>query len=456
MGRLSVELTRGPLLPNILRFALPLMATNLLQMLFNAADVVVVGQFAGYGSMAAVGSTSATVFLFTNLLIGLGIGVNVLVAHYAGAGGKDREISLTLHTAMTLGAFGGVALALVGIGASRWILTLMHTPADIFDKTCLYLQIYFIGTPFVMLYNYGTAVLRAIGDTRRPFLFLLASGLTNLVLNLYFVIFLHWDVAGVGIATVISQLLSAVLVLHCLAGEKGPWQYHWRRLALDGPTLKELFRIGLPAGLQACLFSLSNVVIQGALNVFGSVVVAANSAGSNVENLLYIAMNSFHQASLTFIAQNLGARQWPRVKQVTRLCLQLTVGLGLLEWVLIQGCAPELIRLFNGDSAVVAAGTERLMWVGRWYVLFGCADVLIGSIRGFGISVAPMLINLLGTCAFRLVWIGCLDLPACGVEKVYLSYPLSWLLILVILIGYATLLYRQYEKKFAGKQADTL
>lgn len=450
MEKKTVTLTRGPLLPNILRFSLPLMATNLLQMLFNGADVVVVGQFAGYGSMAAVGSTSATVYLFTNLLIGLGIGVNVLVARYAGSGNREKEIGATLHTATTLGIFGGTLLGLAGFLAAPWILQLMHTPPDIFAKTCQYLQIYFVGTPFVMLYNYGTAVLRAIGDTRRPLYFLLASGITNLVLNLYFVIGLHWDVAGVGIATVASQLLSAFLVLQCLAREQGPWQYHWRRFTLDRAALQELLRIGLPAGLQACLFSLSNVVIQGALNVFGSVVVAANSAGANIENLLYIAMNSFHQASLTFIAQNLGARQWHRVKQVTRLCLELTVALGLAEGLLIQGWAPDLIRLFNGDPAVVAAGTERLLRVGRWYVIFGCADVLVGCIRGFGISLAPMLINLLGTCAFRLVWIGCLDLPACGVEQVYLSYPLSWLLILVILAGYAALLYRQYEKKLTG------
>lgn len=446
MKQSGIQMTEGPLLGKILLFSLPLMVTNLLQMLFNAADVVVVGQFAGYGSLAAVGSTSATVYLFTNLLIGLGVGVNVLVAHAVGAGHREKEISDVLHTSVTLGIFGGILLGAVGFGAAPWILQEMSTPADIYPKTLLYLRIYFVGTPFVMLYNYGTAVLRAIGDTRRPLVFLLISGLCNLFLNLYTVIVLHLDVAGVGIATVISQLLSAVLVLGCLSREQGPWQYHWKRLMVDKTALREISRIGIPAGLQACLFSLSNVVIQGALNAFGSVVVAANSAGANVENFLYIAMNSFHQASMTFISQNLGAGKWDRVKKVAKTCLSLTVLLGIAEWFCMEFWSPDLIRLFNGDAAVVKEGVNRLHWVGRWYVLFGCADVFIGSIRGFGITWAPMLINLLGTCAFRLLWIGVLDIPKCGVEMVYLSYPLSWILILIVLAGYWALLLRRYGK----------
>ena len=280
MGTSSLDMVRGPLLGKIIRFSLPLMLTNLLQMLFNAADVVVVGRFAGYASMAAVGSTSSTVYLLTNLLMGLGIGVNVLVAQYAGRGGRDREISRILHTAMTLGTVGGILLALGGFLASGWILEWMRTPIDIFAQTRLYLQIYFLGTPFVLQYNYGTAVLRAVGDTRRPLYFLLASGLLNLFLNLLFVIVLHWDVSGVGLATVLSQLVSAVLVLRCLARETGPLHYHWHWFLLDGKALKEIARIGIPAAVQAMLFSLSNVVIQGAINLFGSVVVAANSAGS--------------------------------------------------------------------------------------------------------------------------------------------------------------------------------
>ena len=450
-SRSGMTMTSGPLLGKILWFSLPLMVTNLLQMLFNAADVVVVGRFAGFDSLAAVGSTSATVYLFTNLLIGLGVGVNVLVAHAVGAGGKEKEISVILRTSMTVGLCGGLLAGGIGIVAAPWILQLMATPTDIYAKTLLYLRIYFLGTPFVMLYNYGTAVLRAIGDTRRPLVFLLISGLCNLLLNLYTVVVLQWDVAGVGIATILSQLLSAILVLGCLSREQGHWRYHWKRLTVDLSALQEMARIGVPAGLQACLFSLSNVVIQSALNAFGSVTVAANSAGANVENFLYIAMNSFHQASMTFVSQNLGAGKWQRVKRVAKTCLCLTVVLGIGEWFCMDFFVSDLIQLFNGNAAVVVEGANRLRWVGRWYIIFGCADVLIGSIRGFGITWVPMLINLLGTCAFRLLWIGFLDIPQCGVEMVYLSYPLSWILILIIFVGYWALLVRKYERLYAAE-----
>ena len=449
MGTSSLDMVRGPLLGKIIRFSLPLMLTNLLQMLFNAADVVVVGRFAGYASMAAVGSTSSTVYLLTNLLMGLGIGVNVLVAQYAGRGGRDREISRILHTAMTLGTVGGILLALGGFLASGWILEWMRTPIDIFAQTRLYLQIYFLGTPFVLQYNYGTAVLRAVGDTRRPLYFLLASGLLNLFLNLLFVIVLHWDVSGVGLATVLSQLVSAVLVLRCLARETGPLHYHWHWFLLDGKALKEIARIGIPAAVQAMLFSLSNVVIQGAINLFGSVVVAANSAGSSIENFLYVSMNAFHQAGMTFIGQNLGARKWERVDRVIRICLGLTLVLGIGEGILIRNWAPELLSLFNQDPAVIRAGTVRLHWAAQWYVIFGLADILVGCIRGFGTSVGPMVINLLGTCAFRLWWIHHLALPQCGVEMVYLSYPISWILILIALTGYGIFLYKNYGRKEA-------
>lgn len=449
MGTSALDMVRGPLLGKILRFSLPLMLTNLVQMLFNAADVVVVGRFAGYASMAAVGSTSSTVYLLTNLLMGLGIGVNVLIAQYAGRGGRDREISRTLHTAMTLGTFGGILLAFGGFLASGWILEWMRTPGDIFAQTRLYLQIYFLGTPFVLQYNYGTAVLRAVGDTRRPLYFLLVSGILNLLLNLLFVIIFHWDVAGVGIATVLSQLVSALLVLGCLAREKGPLHYRWNRILLDGKALKEIARIGIPAAVQAMLFSLSNVVIQGSINLFGSVVVAANSAGSSIENFLYVSMNAFHQAGMTFISQNLGARKWERVERVIRICLGLTLVQGLLEGVVIHSWGAGLLDLFNQDPDVIQAGIIRLHWVAQWYVIFGLADILVGCIRGFGTSVGPMAINLLGTCAFRLWWIHHLDLPRCGVEMVYLSYPISWILILIALAGYGIFLYRNYGRKEA-------
>lgn len=443
----TMDMTQGPLLKKILVFSLPLMVTNLLQMLFNAADVIVVGQFAGFTSLAAVGSTGPIIYLCTNLLIGFSVGVNVLVANYVGAGNKEQNIFLTLHTAVTLGLFGGILLGAVGFMAAPLILTAMATPPDVYGKTLLYLRIYFLGTPFVMLYNYGTAVLRAIGDTKRPMLFLIISGITNLVLNLFTVISLGWDVAGVGTATVVSQALSAVLVLGCLSRERGPWQYHWRCLIIDRRTLWDLARIGIPAGLQACMFSISNVVIQGAVNSYGSVVMAANSAGNNIGNFLYIAMNSFHQAALTFISQNLGAQKWNRIRKVAVTCLVCVFILGTVAAVLINIFAAPLISIFNTDPRVVEAGVQQLHWNITLYAVFGLADVLVGCIRGFGITLAPMLINLLGTCAFRVLWILWIQVPSVPVTYVYASYPMSWTVILVILAAYWKYLYGHFAKR---------
>ncbi len=449
----GMDMTHGPLLGKILSFSIPLMATNWLQMLFNAADVIVVGQFAGYTSLAAVGSTAPTIYLFINLLMGFSIAVNVLIANYVGAGSRDRDIFLTLHTAMTVGLVGGILFGLIGIAAAPWILEKMQTPGDVIAKATLYLRIYFVSAPFIMLYNYGTAALRAIGDTRRPLLFLVLSGIVNVILNLVFVILFHMDVAGVGWATVISQLASAGLTVRCLAREQGPWQFHWRRLCFDRHSFYELCRIGIPAGLQACMFSLSNVVIQGAINTFGSVIVAANSAAMNVENFLYIGLNAFHQASMTFISQNLGAGKWERIKKIFVECEAIVIVLGLLETGIVLLWAPQLIAIFNPDVYVIGIGADRLYRIATLQFIFGVADVLVGSIRGFGISVVPMLVNLFGTCVFRLVWIRYLSAPDCGIHLIYLSYPISWTIILVILAVYWAYLYHKTGRLIARKRS---
>jgi putative MATE family efflux protein len=448
----GMDMTRGPLLGKILLFSLPLMATNILQMMFNAADIIVVGQFAGYTSLAAVGSTAPTIYLFINLLIGFSIAVNVLVANYVGAGNKDREIFLTLHTAMTIGIFGGILFGLIGILVTPWVLEVMQTPGDVIGKAILYLRIYFVSTPFLMIYNYGTAALRAIGDTKRPLIFLVISGITNVILNLFFVIQLNMDVAGVGWATVISQVVSAFLTVRCLSHENGPWKLHPRYFCLDRRTLYELCRIGIPAGLQACMFSLSNVVIQGAINTFGSVIVAANSAAMNVENFLYIGLNAFHQAGMTFISQNLGAGKWERIKKIFLTCEALVISLGLLESAAVIFWAPDMIEIFNNDIHVIGIGADRLYRIATLQVIFGIADVLVGCIRGFGISTVPMVINLLGTCVFRLVWISRLSLPDDGIHLVYLSYPISWTIIVIALAIYWVYLYRRTEKTVMKKR----
>lgn len=290
----AMDMTHGPLLGKVLLFSLPLMASNLLQMLFNTADTVVVGRWAGHASLAAVGSTACIINLTVNLLVGISVGVNVVVARYLGETGREAEIGKALHTAMLVGIVGGTALGGVGILASGWMLDLISAPADVRPLALFYIRVYFIGTPFMMVYNYGAAALRAAGDTRRPLLFLTVSGALNVVLNLFFVISLGLDVAGVALATVISQGFSAVLVLVCLIRSRGALHFSFRQLRLDPWSLRAMARVGIPAGVQGCLFSLSNVALQGAINSYDSIVVAGYSAGASIENFLYISMNAFH------------------------------------------------------------------------------------------------------------------------------------------------------------------
>lgn len=432
-NKTAIDMTHGPLLGKIFLFSLPLMASNVLQLLFNAADVVVVGRFAGHASLAAVGSTMCIIYLFINLLVGISVGVNVVIARFLGLTGHEREISLALHTAMLVALAGGALLGALGALSAGWMLDLISVPGDVRPLALTYIRIYFVGTPFIMLYNYGAAALRATGDTRRPLLFLLVSGVVNVILNLIFVIFLHMDVAGVALATILSQALSAGLILLCLARCRDEVQFSWKKLCLDRPSLLSMAYIGIPAGIQSCLFSLSNVVIQGAVNSYGSVVIAGCSAAESIENFLYISMNSFHQACQTFTSQNIGAGRYDRISRIVRICLLCTVALGVVQSAAVVALSRPLVSIYNSDPAVIAAGAQRLWIVASAYVIFGIADVLVGAIRGYGIPIAPVVINLLGTCVFRLIWIAVLDVNSVGVEWVYLSYPVSWFIIMAAL-----------------------
>ena len=431
-----IDMTHGPLLGKILLFSLPLMASNILQLLFNAADIVVVGRFAGSASLAAVSSTVSVINLFTQLLIGLSVGVNVVIARYLGLGGHGKEISRTLHTAILVAMAGGVVLGAIGILSAGWVLDLTAVPDDVRPLALLYMRIYFIGTPFSMVYNYGAAALRAAGDTRRPLFFLMISGMVNVVLNLVSVIIFHMDVMGVALATIISQAVSAVLVLLCLSQTLGELHFSWGSLCLDKPRLLEMAHVGIPAGVQSCLFSLSNVVIQGAVNSYGSVIIAAGGAASSIEGFIYIALNSFPQAAQTFISQNLGAAKYDRITRVLRICVLSTLVIGISLRALTVRLAHPRIGIYNSDPAVIQAGAERLYLVASVYVIFGVADVFVGAIRGYGVPLVPVIINLLGTCAFRLAWIAWLDTSRYGVEWVYASYPISWVLILVALVPF--------------------
>lgn len=429
MARSSVagDLTSGPMLQKIILFSLPLAASSILQLLFNAADVVVVGRFAGSTALAAVGSNGALINLLVNLFVGMSLGANVVAARCFGAK-DDVGVRNTVQTSVTLGLVSGVLLAFVGFFAARGLLELMSCPEDVIDLSTLYLRIYFIGMPMNMLYNFSSALLRSVGDTKRPLYCLAAAGIINVVLNLVFVIGFQLSVAGVALATIISQTVSACLVTWILTREKGALHLDLRHLGFHKGALLQILRIGLPAGLQSTVFSLSNVVIQSAINSFGSTIVAGNSAASNIEGFVYTAMNSFAQAAVTFTSQNVGARRYDNLDRVMRNCLLCAIVTGL---VLGGGAAlagAPLLHFYSTDEAVVAAGLARLHVISATYLLCGTMDVLASCLRGRGYSVLPMVVSLVGSCLLRLVWIATIFQMFRSTTTLYISYPLSWIL----------------------------
>lgn len=433
----------GPLLKKLLLFSMPLMASSVLQLLFNAADVVVLGRYASYASLAAVGGTTAIVNLVVNLLIGMAVGVNIVIARYIGEGDKEREISAAIHTAVAVAIVGGVVLGGIGCAGADWILRAVSTPEDTIDLARIYLYIYFAGTPAIMLYNYGAAALRAQGDTQRPLIFLTVSGVMNVALNLLFVIVFQMDVAGVALATVISEVLSAALVLLCLMHAQDCLHFSWRELRVDRRSLALMAKVGIPAGIQSCLFSLANVVIQGAINAYGSIVVAGCSAAGSIDGFIYVAMNTFHQSAQTFLSQNIGAGKYERVKEILKKCLLCTVVTGALLSAVACIWSEPLLRIYNQDPDVLAVGVVRLRMVVAPYVIFGMADVLTGAMRGCGSPVLPVIVNLLCTCAFRLAWIAAINTDTMPVTWVYMSYPASWMVLFTVLLICWCRLYRK-------------
>jgi len=425
----EIDMCSGAILPKLLQFTIPLMCSGMLQLLFNAADVIVVGRFAGDNSLAAVGSNSSLISLLTNLFIGLSIGANILAARFYGAG-EEKGMQQTVHTSIFMSLVSGVFLAVVGVLGARTVLVWMQSPPEVLDLAVLYLRIYFLGMPANMLYNFGAALLRAAGDTRRPLYYLSAAGIINVILNLFFVIICRLDVAGVAIATVISETVSAVLVLRCMMREQGFVHLDLRRLRIWPVRLKQILQVGLPAGFQGILFALSNVVIQSSVNTFGNTIAAGSAAAANIENFVYVAMNAFYQANISFTSQNVGAGKYERIRPIllrSQLCVILV---GLLLGGLSTAFSPILLQLYSPSPAVIAAGQNRLLIICLPYFLCGMMDVMVGSLRGIGYSVMPMLVSLVGACCFRLVWIATIfQVPAFHtVETVYWSYPVSWTL----------------------------
>lgn len=444
----EMDMCSGSILKKMLMFTLPLMLSSILQLLFNAADIVVVGRFAGDNSLAAVGSTTALINLLTNLFVGLSIGANVTAARNYG-GKREDALSRTVHTAVTISIISGVILTVIGVVGTKEMLRLMSTPDEIIDLAADYLRIYFAGITATTIYNFGSALLRAIGDTKRPLYYLLAAGAVNVVLNLLFVIVFKMDVSGVALATIISESLSAFLVIRCLMRETGAIKLELKKLRVHKAELISIIRIGLPAGFQGIVFALSNVVIQSSVNLFGNIVVAGNSAAANIEGFVYMAMNSFYQATLSFMSQNFGAGEYKRLNKILacgELCV-VAVGLVLGNAAVLFG--NQLLRIYTDSPEVIAAGMVRLHYISKVYFLCGIMDVLVGALRGIGYSVLPMVVSLLGACGLRLLWIATVfQIPQFHkVEVVYLSYAITW----IITAGVHFLCYVIVRKKVTKK-----
>ena len=400
----EMDLCSGPLLSKILLFSLPLILSGVLQLLFNATDIVVVGKFAGSNAMAAVGSTTSLFNLLVNSFIGISVGANVLVARHYGERDYDG-VQQTIQTALLTGLIGGAILIVLGVVLARPMLTLMATPDEVIDQAVLYMQVYFIGMPATMIYNFGAAVLRAVGDTRRPLYFLMAAGVMNVLGDLLFVCLLGMGVAGTAIATVLSQCVSAALTVLCLVKSDGMCHLDLRRLHFRMDKFLRIMQVGLPAGMQSVIFNISNVLIQSSVNSFGAVTVAGNTAAANIEGFVYISMNALYQTSISFTSQNLGAKNYHRIDQTLVRCMCIVTLIGLVLGNGAHLLGNHLLHIYSDDLEVISFGMQRLSVISVTYCLCGMMDVLAGTIRGLGYSMLPMIVSLIGACVFRIIWI---------------------------------------------------
>lgn len=421
----ELDLLHGSLWDKILLFALPLAASSILQQLFNSADVAVVGRFAGNQALAAVGSNGAVINLLVNIFVGLSVGANVIIARFLGEN-NAAQIKKAVHTTVLVSIISGLIIMVLGLLITRPILQLIATPDDIIDLATVYLRIYFLGMPFMMLYNFGSAILRSRGDTKTPFICLLVSGVINVILNLFFVIVCNLSVAGVGIATVISNIISSGMILWFLMHEEGALRVHLRELKIDTEILKSIAKIGLPAGLQGVVFSLSNICIQSALNSLGSDTVAGSAAALNFEYFVYFLLNAFTQACVTFTGQNHGAGEYARCRRVTRLCLLMGFVFSTALSLIFFFGGKGVLRFYTTDPVIIEIGLVRMKYCLITQFISVTMDVLSGSMRGLGYSLTPALISFVGSCVFRLVWVYLVFPLAPSFATLIWVYPISW------------------------------
>ena len=450
----TMDLTTGNLLKKIITFSIPLMLSGVLQLLFNTCDLIVVGKFAGDASLAAVGSTGSLINLIINLFMGVRVGANVTVARAIGK--KDyEEVNRLVHTAVLFSVIAGIILMIFGIFTARFWLELMDTTTESIDKATLYLQIYFGGMIFLMLYNFGSSILRAVGETKKPLKYLSLAGVINVVLNLILVIFFHLDVAGVAIATIVSQAISALLVVRHLTKRTDVVKLDIKKLKIDLKALGSMVYIGLPAGVQGILFSISNVVIQSSVNSFDSTaIVAGNTASQNIESFVYVSMNAFYQSSITFTGQNYGAKKIENCKKVLLYSLLCVFISGFVLGIIGYLFGDVLLNLYTDGTEAIGFGKIRMSIIMTTYFLCGIMDVVVGALRGLGKSIVPTIVTILGVCAFRLVWIYTVFGASHTLETLYLSYPLSWLVTGSIHIVSFIFIYKHYKKKFMVEAND--
>ena len=449
-SKYEIDMCNGSILDKLISFSIPLMLSGILQLLFNAVDIIVVGRFTGSEALAAVGSTTALINVFVNFFIGISLGSNVLAARFYAAG-KDKEMSETVHTAITLALISGVVMGIVGVLSAKGALQLMDTPDNVLNLSTLYMRIYFVGMPFFMLYNYGAAILRAVGDTKRPLLFLIVSGATNVVLNLILVIRFHMGVAGVAIATVISQGISCVLVLRCLYYSEGSYQLRFSKLGMKARYVKQIFQVGVPAGIQSTTINFSNVLLQSSVNSFGSVAMAGYTAANNILGFLYVSVNSITQACMSFTSQNYGVRKFKRMDRILLECLGLTVTVSLIFGGGSYLFGSELMHIYTKNADVVACGTDIMLYTTVTYFLCGIMDLFPGALRGMGHSAVPMILSVIGTVGTRVVWIYWVFPQHRALDFLFISYPVSWILTIIMQV----ICFYFVRKKVHGKEGLT-
>lgn len=446
-NKYEIDMCNGTLMDKLIVFAVPLMISGVLQLMFNAVDIIVVGQYSGSQSLAAVGSTTALIAIFTNLFIGISLGANVLAARFYAAG-RDREMSETVHTSILVALLSGVAMAFVGVGMARWALEVMATPDDVIDLSTLYMRIYFLGMPFFMLYNYGAAILRAVGDTRRPLLFLIVAGVANAVLNVILVVKFHMAVEGVAIATVVSQLISCILVLRCLYRSESSYQLRFSKLRMNVSYLVQIFQVGIPAGIQSVVINFSNAMLQSSVNSFGSTAMAGYTAANNLLGFLYASVNSVTQACMSFTSQNYGVGKFKRMDRVLIDCALISVVFAGTLGTIFYVFGSEILQIYTKDPEVIKAGMEIISITTIPYFLCGIMDLFPGAMRGMGRSGVPMILSIIGTVGTRIVWnYGIFPLHR-SLFVLFISYPGSWLITIAMQVICFFIVRKQVRERY--------